>query len=86
MNLFKYWVVFSIILISCNTDLKPEEAALQTCECMKLSKDTSELGIQAFTDCNNKTKEMMAPYREDTKWMSDWKESLMEILKECMTE
>ena len=67
-------------------ELTPNEAAQRTCNCMKLSKDTSEEGVKAFTDCNNKTKEMMAPFRENAEWMEEWKGELMKILKDCMTE
>ena len=81
------FLIFFCLILSCNEKvLTPQEAALQTCECMKLSKDTSEEGVKAFTDCNNATKEMMAPYREDAKFMGEWKEELMTILKDCMSE
>ena len=86
MKLFKFLFVFCFIIVSCESKLTPEEAALQTCECMKLSKDTSEDGVKAFSDCNNQTKEMMAPYRGDTLWMNTWKRELMSILKDCMSE
>ena len=75
------------LLVSCSEkSLTPSEAAQQTCACMKLSKDTSEEGVKAFTECNTKTREMMAEYRADTVWMSQWKDELMKTLKDCMSE
>ena len=53
---------------------------------MKLSKDGSEEGLQAFKDCNTKTTEMISEYREDVEWMGQWREELMKVLQECMSE
>ena len=87
MKLFKLSVVFCFLLCSCsNSELTPLEAAEQACECMKLSKDSSDEGLQAFKDCNTKTTEMISQYREDPEWMGKWREELMNVLKECMSE
>ena len=87
MKLFKLSALVCFLLCACtNKGLTPSEAAEQTCECMKLSKDTSAEGVKAFTDCNSKTREMMADYRSDEEWMSEWKEELMKTLKDCMGE
>ena len=52
-----FFLTIFLITFSCTEkELTPNEAAQQTCNCMKLSKDTSEEGVKAFTDCNNKTK------------------------------
>ena len=82
-----FFLTTFLLTFSCTEkELTPNEAAQQTCTCMKLSKDTSEEGVKAFADCNNKTKEMMAPFRENAEWMEEWKGELMKILKDCMTE
>jgi len=89
MKLYKFLFLNCLFLfvISCsNKELTPKEAALQTCNCLKLSKDNSDEGVKAFTDCNSQTKEMMAPYRENPQWMSEWKDELLKIMKDCMTE
>lgn len=88
MKQFKFlFLLLFFVVISCGEKvLTPKEAALQTCECMKLSKDTSDEGVQLFTDCNDKTKEMMEPFREDAEWMESWKTELMSMLKDCMSE
>ena len=88
MNLLKISLVACFLFCACNStkSLSPSEAAQQTCACMKLSKDTSEEGVKAFTECNTKTREMMAEYRSDTLWMSQWKDALMQTLKDCMSE
>ena len=87
MKLLKLSIVICFLLCSCTSKgLTPAEAAEQTCACMKLSKDTSPEGVKAFTDCNSKTREMMADYRSDEEWMGEWKEELMKTLKDCMGE
>ena len=87
MKLFKLSVVFCFLLCACSeSKLTPSDAAQQACECMKLSKDSSEEGLQAFKDCNTKTTEMISQYREDPEWMGKWREELMNVLKECMSE
>ena len=53
MKLFKLSVVFCFLLCACSeSKLTPSDAAQQACECMKLSKDSSEEGLEAFKDCN----------------------------------
>ena len=87
MKLYQLSLLLILFLYACsNQGLSPKEAAQQTCKCMKLSKDTSEEGVKAFTDCNANTREMMADYREDEEWMNQWKEELMKTLKDCMSE
>ena len=87
MKLFKLSVVFCFLLCACSeSKLTPSEAAQQACECMKLSKDASEEGVQAFKDCNTKTTDMISQHKEDTVWMGEWREELMKILKDCMSE
>ena len=87
MKLFKFFVVCLFLFSACGeSKLTPTDAALQACECMKLSKDSSDEGLQAFKDCNAKTTEMISEYREDTEWMASWREELMKVLKECMSE
>ena len=87
MKLFKSLIVCTFLLSACSeSKLTPTDAALQACECMKLSKDSSEEGLQAFKDCNTKTTEMISEYREDAEWMGQWREELMKVLKECMSE
>ena len=87
MKLFKLSLLICFLICACTSKgLTPSEAAQQTCTCMKLSKDTSEEGVKAFTDCNTQTREMMAEYRSDTLWMSQWKDELMKTLKDCMSE
>ena len=49
-------------------------------------KDASEEGVQAFKDCNTKTTDMISQHKEDTVWMGEWREELMKILKDCMSE
>ena len=66
--------------------LTPYEAAQQICNCVKLSKDISKEGDKAFNDCNNKSKEMMAPFRENAEWMEEWQSELKKIIEDCMTE
>tara|TARA_B100001115_G_C15514927_1_gene244060 strand:- start:266 stop:427 length:162 start_codon:yes stop_codon:yes gene_type:complete len=53
---------------------------------VKLSKDISKEGDKAFNDCNNKSKEMMAPFRENAEWMEEWQSELKKIIEDCMTE
>ena len=87
MKLFKLSVVFCFLLCACSeSKLTPSDAAQQACECMKLSKDGSDEGLQAFKDCNTKTTEMISEYREDVEWMGQWREELMKVLQECMSE
>ena len=87
MKLFKLSIVFCFLLCSCGSNtLTPSDAAQQACECMKLSKDGSEEGLQAFKDCNSKTTEMISQYKEDAEWMAEWREELMKVLKDCMSE
>ena len=75
------------LLCACtNKELTPYDAAQQACECMKLSKDSSEEGVQAFKDCNTKTTDMISQHKEDAQWMGQWRDELMKILKDCMSE
>tara|TARA_Y100001968_G_scaffold330052_1_gene380866 strand:+ start:1568 stop:1834 length:267 start_codon:yes stop_codon:yes gene_type:complete len=86
MNIFKISLCVCFLLCACTSkELTPYDAAQQACECMKLSKDSSEEGVQAFKDCNTKTTEMIAKHKEDTQWMTEWREELMAILKDCMS-
>ena len=87
MKLLKLSLVFCFLLFACNEKaLTPSDAALQACECMKLSKDSSDAGLQAFKDCNSKTTEMISEYKEDAEWMAEWRAELMKVLKDCMSE
>ena len=52
MKLFKLSLLICFLICACTSKgLTPSEAAQQTCTCMKLSKDISEEGVKAFTDC-----------------------------------
>ncbi len=87
MNLFKISLVVCFLFFACNDGkLTPTDAAQQACECMKLSKDNSEEGLQAFKDCNTKTTEMISEYKSDPEWMGKWREELMSVLQDCMSE
>ena len=89
MKLYKFLFLNCLFLfvISCsNKELTPKQAALQTCDCIKLAKDPSDEGVKAFADCNKKSQEMMAPYKENPEWVSEWKEELYKIMKDCMTD
>ena len=87
MKIFKLSLCICFLLCACNNKtLTPYDAAQQACECMKLSKDSSEEGVEAFKDCNTKTTDMISQHKEDAKWMTDWREELMAILKDCMSE
>tara|TARA_B100000902_G_C27088683_1_gene802679 strand:+ start:227 stop:490 length:264 start_codon:yes stop_codon:yes gene_type:complete len=87
MKLLNLSIALCFLLCSCgSSELTPEDAAQQACECMKLSKDGSEAGLQAFKDCNSKTTEMISDYRENAEWMAEWRTELMKVLKECMSE
>ena len=68
------------MFFACNDGkLTPTDAEQQACECMKLSKDNSEEGLQAFKDCNTKTTEMISEYKSDPEWMGKWREELMSV-------
>tara|TARA_B100000676_G_C17202398_1_gene400162 strand:- start:7 stop:279 length:273 start_codon:yes stop_codon:yes gene_type:complete len=90
MKLLKTLCILGILLTACNNigakKLTPYDAAQQACECMKLSKDSSEEGVQSFKDCNTKTTDMISEYKDDPEWMGKWREELMKILKDCMSE
>ena len=87
MKILKLSLCLSFLLCACsNKELTPYDAAQQACECMQLSKDSSEEGVQAFKDCNTKTTNMISQHKEDTEWMGQWRDELMKILKDCMSE
>ena len=83
-----FFLTIFLIMFSCSEkELTPSEAAQQRCNCWKLAQDQSEEGVKAFTDCNKKSKEMIAPFRENAEWMEEWQSELRKILKEgCMTQ
>ena len=43
-------------------------------------------GPEAIKDCNTKTTEMMNEYRDDPEWMKKWREELLRVMKECVSE
>ena len=87
MKLLKLPVLSCFFLFACSeSELTPAEAAQQACEWIKLSKDSSVEGLEAVKDCNTKTTEMMNQYRDDPEWMKKWREELLRVMKECVSE
>ena len=81
-------LLICLFLFSCNSNdsISTKEFAEMACDCIKLSKDTSKEGVQAFQECNSKNTELLSAYRLDTAWMAGYRLELMKILKNCLTE
>ena len=88
MKLFLSSLLVCFFLFSCNSNdsISPKEFAEMACDCIKLSKDTSEEGARTFQECNSKNTELLSAYRLDTAWMAGYRSELMKILKDCLTE
>ena len=83
MKLFKISIVFYFLLsVACSDKgLTPSAMAQQTCKCIKLMDD-----VQAFADCQTESREMMADYRSDTLFISQYQIEIEKIIKDCMSE